>query len=77
MAQTARRHDQRGGPLTDETNSAQALEIAIKSLIDNLIVPMLVEEFLNLYGPASTAGHQKFKDSEQQSQPDSELNSTS
>ena len=35
-----------------KTDGAGALDLAIRSLIDGLIVPHLVEEFLRLYGPA-------------------------
>ena len=38
---------------------AEALDLAVKKLIDALIVPYLVEEFLRLYGPAAafTSSH--------------------
>jgi hypothetical protein len=56
-----------------KANGAETLDLAIKSLIDDLIVPYLVEEFLRLYGPATVA---KLNDKSPESQPDSELNST-
>ena len=56
-----------------EADAADALDIAVKSLIDELIVPYLVEEFLRFYGPAAVA---KLNDENPESQPDSELNST-
>lgn len=56
-----------------KTDGAGALDLAIKSLIDDLIVPYLVEEFLRFYGPAAVA---KLNDENPESQPDSELNST-
>jgi hypothetical protein len=56
-----------------KTDAADAIDIAVKNLIDDLIVPYLVEEFLRLYGPAAVA---KMNDKNLKSQPDSELNST-
>jgi hypothetical protein len=35
------------------SNSAQSIDHVVKSLIDELIVPRLVEEFLRKYGPKS------------------------
>ena len=49
------------------------LNLAIKSLIDDLIVPYLVKEFLRLYGPAAVS---KANEENIKSQPDSELHST-
>jgi len=46
---------------------------ALKDIIDELIVPYMVEEFLRLYGPA-TASNSTDKRSDQPS--NSELNST-
>ena len=55
-----------------KTDGAGALDLAIRSLIDGLVVPYLVEEFLRLYGP----GAAKTTEKKMKSQPDSELNST-
>ena len=55
-----------------KTDGAEALDLPIKSLIDGLVVPYLVEEFLRLYGPAAA----KTNEESMKSQPDSELNST-
>jgi hypothetical protein len=49
------------------------LNLAIQSLIDDLIVPYLVEEFLRLYGPAAVS---KTNEEYMKSQLDSELHST-
>lgn len=49
------------------------LNLAIKSLIDDLIVPYLVGEFLRLYGPVAVS---KTNEQNMKSQPDSELHST-
>jgi hypothetical protein len=54
-----------------------AIDAAAKDLIDNLIVPKLVEEFLRLYGPASVVEREHFGPENPQFQLDSELDSTS
>lgn len=54
-----------------KTDSIETLDLAIRSLIDGLVVPCLVEEFLRLYGPAAA----KTNEEKMKSQPDSELNS--
>jgi hypothetical protein len=46
------------------------INLAINSLIDDLIVPYLVEEFLRLYGPAAVS---KTNGENMKSQLDSEL----
>ena len=56
--------------------AAEVLDIAVKDLIDNLIVPKLVEEFLRQYCPASVVEHEQFGTRNSLFQPDSELNST-
>jgi hypothetical protein len=56
-----------------KADNAEVLDLAAKSLIDGLIVPYLVEEFLRLYGPATGS---KSSHKSQHSQPESELNST-
>ncbi len=56
-----------------KADATDALDIAVKNLIDDLIVPHMVEEFLRIYGPAAVA---KMNDKNLESQPDSELNST-
>jgi hypothetical protein len=56
-----------------KADGADGIDSALKDLIDDLIVPRLVEEFLRLYGPASTV---KSDVRRTNSQPDSELNST-
>ena len=55
-----------------QASGAEALDLVAKSLIDGLIVPYLVEEFLRLYGPAAASPSHKT----QHSQPQSELDST-
>jgi len=50
-----------------------AIDSATKSLIDDLIVPIWVEEFLRLHGPKPKAGEQPRQDESQQPQPSSEL----
>ncbi|MBT9331974.1 hypothetical protein [Paracidobacterium acidisoli] len=55
------------------TESASPIDALVKDLIDELIVPMLIEEFLRQYGPASKA---KKDSSTGEFQPDTELNST-
>ncbi len=59
-----------------KTDAAEAIDVAVKDLIDNLIVPNLVEEFLRLYRPAFVVKPNQFRDRNLQSQPDSELDST-
>ena len=59
-------------PLGD-ANEKESVDLVIKSLIDELIVPYLVEEFLRLHGPAAVA---KLNGRNPESMPDSELNST-
>lgn len=56
-------------------NAEAALDAdrAVKDLIDNLIVPYLVEEFLRLYGPAATS---KSTGKKPDQPSNSELNST-
>ncbi len=73
MARAAERTSRIVIPPAGKVDAADALDIAVKNLIDDLIVPYLVEEFLRLYGPAAGA---KMNDKDLKSQPDSELNST-
>jgi hypothetical protein len=73
MARTAERRSRIVVSPADKADATDALDIAVKNLIDDLIVPYLVEEFLRLYGPATVA---KMNDKNLKSQPDSELNST-
>jgi hypothetical protein len=73
MAQTAKKIVEIEISPHGKTDGAEALDLAIKSLLDGLVVPHLVEEFLRLYGPAAVA---KTDEENMKSQPDSELNST-
>ncbi len=73
MARTAERRSRIEISSAGKADAADALDVAVKNLIDNLIVPYLVEEFLRLYGPAAVA---KRNDKNLELQPDSELNST-
>jgi hypothetical protein len=68
MAQPAERRNRSGFAV-----SGAPADVAIKALIDELIVPHLVEEFLRLHGPAAAA---KSKDKDLHVQLESELNST-
>ena len=72
MAQAAKKIGRTEFSTHGKGSSAEALDLAAKSLIDGLIVPYLVEEFLRLYGPAAafTPSHKN-----QHSQPESELDS--
>lgn len=56
--------------------SADTIDADVKDLIDNLIVPALVEEFLRLYGPASASEQAKINHEKALPLFDSELNST-
>lgn len=72
MAQAAKKIDSTELSTHGKASGAEALDLVAKSLIDGLIVPYLVEEFLRLYGPvAASAGHKT-----RHSQPKSELDST-
>jgi hypothetical protein len=73
MARTADRRSRVEISSSGKADATDALDIAVKNLIDDLIVPYLVEEFLRLYGPAAVA---KMNDKNLESQPDSELSST-
>jgi len=55
MAQTAKKLGGTESAAHGRADSALTLDLAAKSLIDGLIVPHLVEEFLRLYGPAAVA----------------------
>jgi hypothetical protein len=59
--------------LSGKADVGTVTDNAVRNLIDDLIVPYLVEEFLRLYGPAAVA---KMNDKNIKSQPDSELDST-
>ncbi len=48
----------------------------MKDLIDNLIVPRLVEEFISHYGPVSVVKKEHFSQRNPCSRLDSELDST-
>lgn len=73
MAKTAERRSRIEILAPGKGDNAEALNLATRSLIDDLIVPYLVEEFLRIYGPVAVA---KMNDKNLESQPDSELNST-
>jgi hypothetical protein len=73
MAKTAGKRSRIEASLPGRAEGVEDLNFAIKSLIDDLIVPYLVDEFLRLYGPAAVA---RMNDKNLESQPDSELNST-
>lgn len=53
----------------------ESIDTAVKDIIDNLIVPKLIEEFLG-YVSAPRTGQGSFTNRKPKSQPDSELNST-
>ena len=55
MAQTAKKASRVGHSLSGKTDSGENIDPAFKKLIDDLIVPHLVEEFLRLYGPAAAS----------------------
>lgn len=71
MARTAERRSR--VKILSHGNADSPIDIAVKNLIDDLIVPYLVEEFLRLYGPSAMANT---NNKNLESQPDSELNST-
>lgn len=73
MARTVERRNRIEISSPSKAGVAEAIDIAVKNLIDGLIVPYLVEEFLRLHGPAAAA---KTNEKNLKSQPDSELNST-
>lgn len=56
--------------------ATESIDTAVKDIIDNLIVPKLIEEFLGLYVSATRTGQESFTNRKPKSQPDSELNST-
>lgn len=56
--------------------ATESIDTAVKDIIDNLIVPKLIEEFLGLYVSAQRTEQESFTNRKPQSQPDSELNST-
>lgn len=78
MAQAVARKNRVATPAIGKARvtSADAIDAATKDLIDNLIVPAMVEEFLRLYGPASASERAKIDHEKALSLPDSELNST-
>ncbi len=77
MAQAAVRKNRVAMPAIGKMGMASAaIDAATKDLIDNLIVPAMVEEFLRLYGPASPSERAKIEHEKALSLPDSELNST-
>jgi len=78
MAQAAMRKNRVAIPSIGKAGAASAgvIDAATKDLIDNLIVPAMVEEFLRLYGPASASKLAKIDHEKALSLPDSELNST-
>jgi hypothetical protein len=73
MAQRAERRTENAILSPHNANGGGGIDLAVKGLIDDLIVPYLVEEFLRLHGPAAVA---KLNARNLESQPDSELNST-
>ncbi|HEY5381079.1 MAG TPA: hypothetical protein VIJ65_02420 [Acidobacteriaceae bacterium] len=78
MAQAAAKKNRVAMPAIGKAGvaSADAIDAATKDLIDNLIVPAMVEEFLRLYGPASASERVKIDHEKALLLPDSELNST-
>lgn len=52
-----------------KADAREPIDAAVKDLIDNLIVPKLVEEFLRQYGPASIAEKESLGHKTPQSQP--------
>jgi hypothetical protein len=80
MAHAAERKNRVAVPASDKADAAvaEAIDAAVNDLIDNLIVPKLVEDFLRQYGPASVVAREQFGSENPRSQPvDSELDSTS
>lgn len=73
MAKAAEKRNRTETLPLDKTGTAASTDPAIKSLIDELIVPYMVEEFLRLYGPTAVA---KSDAKNNESGPNSELNST-
>lgn len=57
-------------------HAAEPLDAAAKDLIDNLIVPHLVEEFLRLYGPTSVVAQKQAEQRNTGTSSESELDST-
>lgn len=78
MAQAVAKKNRVAMPAIGKTGvaSADAIDAATKDLIDNLIVPAMVEEFLRLYGPASGSKRARIDQEKALSLPDSELHST-
>jgi hypothetical protein len=71
-----KRRDRIDGSAACKGDTGEALSTAMKDLIDNLIVPNLIDEFLLLYGAGSMAKQQAFKATNSRASSHSELNST-
>lgn len=78
MAQAAARKNPVAIPAIGKARLApvHAIDAAIKDLIDNLMVPAMVEEFLRLYGPAAVSEGLKIDPGKSLSLPNPELDST-
>jgi hypothetical protein len=71
----AKRRDQTVASASPEA-APKLLDASLKDLIDNLIVPHLVEEFLRIHKPSAVATQTQAEPKNSLSLPDSELNST-
>lgn len=77
MAERAAKRGDRIKPsVLVKTDASESLDAAVKDLIDNLIVPRLVEEFISQYGPVSMVKQERFSQRNPCSGLDSELDST-
>jgi hypothetical protein len=74
--QAAKRGDRIKPSILVKTDASESLDAAVKDLIDNLIVPRLVEEFISHYGPASAVKQERFSQINPDSRLDSELDLT-
>lgn len=72
----ARRGDRIRSSGPRKTDASEVLDASVKDLIDNLIVPRLVEEFIRQYGPVSMVKQERFSQINPHSRLDSELDST-
>ncbi len=59
-----------------KAHAAEPLDIAVRDLIDNLIVPHLVEEFLRVHVPASVVAQKQAGQRNTRTSSESELDST-
>lgn len=73
MARTAERTSRAEGLSPGNAEGSKVIDAALKDLIDNLIVPKLVEDFLRQHGPASVAEGNQLSPESSHPQLDSEL----